>query len=109
MLSKVIYVILGFFLFFIPGYLLSYLFYPDSKDLDSWNRLGVSIGLGALVIALIVVILAQPALRALKAIPFLASIALFCISCMIILIYMHEGISGLTRLFKRTKTHESSE
>lgn len=109
MLVKILYVIFGFLLFFIPGYLLSHILYPNPKDLDFWERIGASIGLGALVITLIVVILAQPAFRALQLVPFLSAILLFCIACGLILIYKARGITGLIKLFKRPKPQEPSK
>lgn len=109
MLVKILYAIFGFLLFFIPGYLLSRILYPKPEDLDFWERIGVSIGLGALIIALIVVILAQPALRALRLAPFLGGVTLFCVFCVGILIFKRKGISGLLKLFKRSKPREPQE
>ena len=69
---NVSYIILGCIVLFVPGFLLSLLFYPRRKDLDFWERVGVSFGFGVLTAVFVAVVVAQPSLKMLKAAPFFA-------------------------------------
>lgn len=110
---EILYLILGILIFFVPGYLLSLLLYPNGKDLDFWERIGASFGLGALVITLIIAILAQPWLRALRLVPFLGAVILFCMACGAFLIYREGGLDralqGLIRPLKSSSNDLAEE
>ncbi|KXB08060.1 hypothetical protein AKJ58_01030 [candidate division MSBL1 archaeon SCGC-AAA385D11] len=96
---EIIYVIFGALIFLVPGYLLSLIIYPGREDLDPWERVGTSIGLGALIVVLTVTLLAQPGIRALQFLPFLAVIVLFCVVC-VFLIYQRGDLDRLSFLLE---------
>lgn len=102
---EILYVILGILVFFIPGYLLSLILYPGREDLDFWERIGTSVGLGALIVVLILTILAQPGIRALEFFPFLASIILFCAVCGFFITY-RRGLDRLLEFLRRAREEE---
>lgn len=70
MLAKIGYVIAGLLLIGVPGFLFSVALYPNRKSLGFWERTGVSIGLGILVVIYEVATLAK--LKSMTLEPFLA-------------------------------------
>lgn len=105
MLTRIIYVLFGIIIFFIPGYLVNAIIYPEPKDMDILKRIGSSIGLSALIITLIIIILAH--IGELKLIPFVIAVLIFCISCIAIQIYIYKGVTGLIKLLRQLKTRKS--
>lgn len=101
-MTEALYVIPGFIAIFAPGFLLGLIFYPGRGDLDFWERVGVSIGLGALAMMFIAVILAQPNLKALRAGPFFGSVAVFSVACAIFT-YWRGSLKWVIRLVHRPK------
>jgi len=87
----VLYVVLGLASVFVPGFLLSLVFFPRHGDLDPWERTGVSFGLGILALAFVAVVLAQPSLKMLEAGPFFGSVFLLSIICLV-LAYWRGGM-----------------
>lgn len=92
MVGKMIWIlnlIVGAVVLLFPGLLLSFLLYPEPESLDFLERIASSLGLSALIDMIIVVILAQSALRALQIVPVLGTIFAFCGICGI-LIFLNE-------------------
>lgn len=81
---EVLYIILGAITILVPGFFLSLLLYPKRDDLDFWERVGVSVGLGVLALILITVVLAQPGLKAMQARPFFGMVAALSVVCITI-------------------------
>ncbi|MEM3420733.1 MAG: hypothetical protein QW835_04825 [Candidatus Hadarchaeum sp.] len=66
MLEAVGYVILGVFLVLLPGFLFSIVLYPKREHLDFWSRVGTSLGLGAMMGALLGYVISIPGLSTLS-------------------------------------------
>lgn len=97
---NVLYIVLGCIVLFVPGFLLSLLFYPRRKDLDFWERVGVSVGLSVLIAVLVVVAVAQPDFKMLKAVPFFGSLLALSVVFAIIA-YWRGGLKWVIGLFER--------
>jgi uncharacterized membrane protein len=104
---EMLYVIPGLISIFVPGFLLGLLFYPGRGDLDFWERIGVSFGLGVLALVFISVILAQPGLKALTAGPFFGSVAALSAVCMIIT-YWRGSLKWVIALVRRPKPKQEA-
>lgn len=70
---------LGLFVLMVPGFLFSLVLYPRRGGLDFWKRMGVSLGLGVLLLIYVGFILAQPGIRMLEAIPFIGAVLAACV------------------------------
>jgi hypothetical protein len=97
---NVLYIILGCIVLFVPGFLLSLLFYPRRNDLDFWERVGVSVGLSVLIAVLIAVAVAQPDFKMLKAVPFFGSL-LALSAVFAIIAYWRGSLKWVIGLFRR--------
>ncbi len=96
---NVSYIILGCIVLFVPGFLLSLLFYPRRKDLDFWERVGVSFGLGVLTVIFVAVAVAQPSFKMLKAAPFFG--LLFALSAVFAVVaYWRGSLKWVIGLFR---------
>ncbi len=95
MLVEIGYVLLGLFILFVPGFLLTLVFYPKVGQLDFWERIGVSAGLGVLVLIYVGVVLAKPEWKMLTLTPFVAVVVAF--SCVFAgIAYWRGGFRVLT-------------
>ena len=99
---NVLYIVLGCIVILIPGFLLSLLFYPKRKDLDFWERVGVSFGFGVLTAVFVAFAVAQPDLKMLRAVPYFSS--LFALSAIFAIIaYWRGSLKWVIALFWRPK------
>jgi len=78
MLDVFAYVFLGLFLLMVPGFLFTLVLYPRREGLDFWERMGVSLGLGVLVLIYLGFVLAQPGLKMLNLAPFVLAVFGIC-------------------------------
>lgn len=95
MLAEIGYILLGLFMLFVPGFLLTLVFYPKPEQLDFWERVGVSAGLGVLVLIYVGIVLARPEWRMLTLTPFVAVVVTFSCVCAGIA-YWRGGFKVLT-------------
>lgn len=95
MLAEIGYILLGLFMLFVPGFLLTLVFYPKLEQLDFWERVGVSVGLGVLVLIYVGVVLAKPEWKMLTLTPFVAVVVAFSCVCAGIA-YWRGGFKVLT-------------
>ncbi len=79
MLDVFVYVVFGLFLLMVPGFLFTLVLYPRRESLDFWERMGVSLGLGVLVLIYLGFVLAQPGLKALTLGPFVLAVFGVCL------------------------------
>ena len=81
MLEVIGYVVLGLILLMVPGFLFSTVLYPKRENLDFWARMGVSLGLGAMLAVITGYAIAMPGVSTLSLEPFVIAtliIVLFC-------------------------------
>jgi uncharacterized membrane protein len=78
MLETLGYILLGLFMLFVPGFLLTLVFYPKPGSLDFWERAAVSLGLGVLTSIYIGVVLARPEWKLLSLAPFTGAVLVVC-------------------------------
>ncbi|KXA94089.1 hypothetical protein AKJ65_05445 [candidate division MSBL1 archaeon SCGC-AAA259E19] len=104
MIESLGYLVLGILVLFVPGFLLSFLLYADKDGLDFWERIGASIGLSALIDALIIAILAHPPLLALRFLPFLGSVVIFCGFCGAVLALRKKSLRAFKSFWIRTES-----
>jgi len=90
MLDIIGYVALGLFLLVVPGFLFSLVLYPKLESLDFWARVGVSLGLGALLLIYVGLFVARPELRMLQFAPFAGVTLALCVA-LAILAYVRGG------------------
>lgn len=79
MLEVPVYVLLGLFVLMAPGFLFSLVLYPRRESLDFWKRMGVSLGLGVLVLIYLGFVLAQPGVKMLTLVPFVLAVFGTCL------------------------------
>lgn len=104
MTIRIGYVLLGILVLFLPGFLLSFILFPKSGKLDVFERIGVSVGMSALIDMIIILILAQPALKLLKTVPVLGSIFGFCAVCVVIMFFKKESFRTFLEFFQRNSS-----
>jgi uncharacterized membrane protein len=109
MLEAIGYVIIGLIMVMLPGYLFSIVLYPGRESLDLWNRVGVSLGLGAMLTVVVGYIIAIPGVSTLSLGSFVAA-ALILSAIMAILGYLRGGlgvisarVNGAPKIFRRQK------
>jgi len=115
MLEAVGYVILGLILILAPGLLLSTLLYPKRDSFDFWKRIGVSLGLGAILAAVVGYVIAMPGVGTLSLGSFV--IATLILSAIIaILSYLRGGlgtifsyIDAAKNVFRRQKAEQEPQ
>jgi uncharacterized membrane protein len=78
MIETIGYILLGLFMLFMPGFLLTLVFFPKPESLDFWERAAVSLGLGVLVLFYIGVVLARPDWKSLRLEPFTGMVLVVC-------------------------------
>ena len=78
MLEELGYIILGLLLLFVPGFLFTLVIYPRLDQLDFWERLAVSGGIGVLVLIYVGVLLARQEWRLLQAAPYIGTVVALC-------------------------------
>jgi len=111
MLEELGYLILGLILLFVPGFLLTLVFYPRLDQLDFWGRLAASAGIGVLVLIYVGVLLARQEWRMLQLAPYLGAVVVIC--CVFgVLAYLRKGfnvpltyVRAVLRVFRRQKPY----
>ena len=99
MLDKIVYVLLGLFILMVPGFLFTLVLYPRRESLDFWERMGVSLGLGVLVLIYLGFVLAQPGLKMLNLVPFV--LALFGVCLLFAFIAFWRGGLEIAMIYER--------
>jgi len=79
MLDVLVYVLLGLFVLMTPGFLFTLVLYPRRESLDFWARMGMSLGLGVLVLIYLGFVLAQPGVKMLTLVPFVLAVFGTCL------------------------------
>jgi len=108
MLDVLAYVLLGLFFLMAPGFLFTLVLYPRRESLDFWGRMGVSLGLGVLVLIYLGFVLAQPGVKMLTLAPFILAVFGVCLLFALVaywrgglevaLIYGHALMRKISRL-----------
>ncbi len=113
-MEAVVYVIAGLILVLVPGFLFSTVLYPKRDSLDLWSRVGVSVGLGAMLAVIVGYIIAMPGVSTLSLGPFvIATLVLSVI--MAALSYLRGGLGvisariGGPKLFRRQRTEQEPQ
>ncbi len=99
MLDKIAYVLLGLFILMVPGFLFTLVLYPRRESLDFWERMGVSLALGVLVLIYLGFVLAQPGLKILTLVPFV--LALFGVCLLFAFIAFWRGGLEIAMIYER--------
>ncbi|MEM2878435.1 MAG: hypothetical protein QXG10_02670 [Candidatus Hadarchaeales archaeon] len=99
MLDAIIYLIAGALLLLVPGFLFSAVLYPKPDGIDIWKRIGISAGLGIMLIIYVAYFLAKPNIRMLEALPFFTSVVGVC-ALLAIIAYFRGGL-GLIPMYLR--------
>ena len=99
MLETLGYIILGLFMLFVPGFLLTLIFFPKPERLDFWERAAVSLGLGVMALFYIGVVLARPEWRLLSLAPFTGAVLILCGFCAVAA-YLRGGFA-VVAIYKR--------
>lgn len=117
MLDIIGYVLLAMFLLIVPGFLFSLVLYPKLGSLDFWTRVGVSLGLGVMLLIYVGFFIAKPELRMLQFAPFVGVTLGLCV-VLSVLAYLRGGaevvlaytraVVGFFRKFRAPKTNQPS-
>ena len=107
MLDVLAYVLFGLFLLMVPGFLLTLVLYPRRESLDFWQRMGVSLGLGVLVLIYLGFVLAQPSLKMLTLAPFV--LAVFGVCLLFALIAYWRGGLEVAIIYERALMRKISK
>ena len=112
MLDVVGYVIMGLILLMVPGFLFSTVLYPKKESLDFWARMGVSLGLGAMLATIVGYAISLPGVSTLSLGPFVIATLIICVA-LGILTYLRGGFgvldtykSGFSKIFRRQKPQQ---
>jgi len=115
MLEAVGYVVLGLVLLMVPGFLFSTVIYPKVENLDFWARMGVSLGLGAMVAAIVGYVISIPGVSTLSLGPFVMTTSIVCV-VLAIIAYLRGGLIILSayaghilKIFRRPKTKQEPQ
>jgi outer membrane biosynthesis protein TonB len=92
MLETAAYILLGLFVIFGPGFLLSLVLFPKPGDFDFWQRVAVSFGLGVMLSIYIGAALSRPQIKALTLLPFTEG-ALILFGVFAVLAYLRGGMA----------------
>lgn len=103
MLEELGYILLGLFMLFGPGFLLTLVFFPKPGDLDFWQRMAVSLGLGVIALFYIGVVLAHPERKLLSLAPFTGAVLAVCGVCAVVA-YLRGGFA-IVGIYKRHLMH----
>lgn len=96
MISELAYLLGGFLIILIPGFLFSITLYPQPRSLDFWERTGVSLGLGVLILLYEVSMLAR--LKSLTLQPFLLSVVVVSVF-LSVGVFLRRGIRAMKEYF----------
>ncbi|KUO39574.1 MAG: hypothetical protein AVW05_04280 [Hadesarchaea archaeon DG-33] len=107
MLDVLAYVLFGLFLLMVPGFLFTLVLYPRKESLDFWQRMGVSLGLGVLVLIYLGFVLAQPGLKMLTLAPFV--LAVFGVCLLFALIAYWRGGLEVAIIYERALMRKISK
>ena len=99
MLDKLGYILLGLFMLFGPGFLLTLVFFPKPGNLDFWERIAVSLGLGVVALFYIGAVLARPEWKLLSLAPFTGAVLVVCGFCAVVA-YLRGGFA-VVGIYKR--------
>jgi len=115
MLEAIGYVIIGLILVVVPGFLFSTILYPKRDRLDFWSRMGISLGLGAMLAAVVGYIIAMPGVSTLSLGPFFIATLILSV-IMAILSHLRGGlwvlsarIAILKNIFHRKKPEQETQ
>jgi uncharacterized membrane protein len=115
MLDIIGYVLLGMFLLIVPGFLFSLVLYPKLENLDFWSRVGVSLGLGVMLLIYVGFFIAKPELRMLQLAPFVGVTMGLCV-VLAILAYLRGGAEvvlvytrAVVRFFRKSRVSKPSQ
>jgi uncharacterized membrane protein len=92
MLDTVAYIMLGLFVIFGPGFLLSLVLFPKPGDFDFWQRVAVSFGLGVMLSIYIGALLSRPQFKLLTLVPFTEA-ALILFGFFAVVAYLRGGMA----------------
>ncbi len=107
MLDVLAYVLFGLFILMAPGFLFTLVLYPRKESLDFWQRMGVSLGLGVLVLIYLGFVLAQPGLKMLTLAPFV--LAVFGVCLLFALIAYWRGGLDVAIIYERALMRKISK
>ncbi|MFB0500812.1 MAG: hypothetical protein ACETWO_06070 [Candidatus Hadarchaeaceae archaeon] len=107
MLDVLAYVLFGLFLLMVPGFLFTLVLYPRKESLDFWQRMGVSLGLGVLVLIYLGFVLVQPSLKMLTLVPFV--LAVFGVCLLFALISYWRGGLEVAIIYERALMRKISK
>lgn len=99
---RIIYLLLGIVILFLPGFLVSFLLYSDTEKLDFWKRIAGSIGLSWLIDMVIVAILAYLSLLDIQFAPHV--ILAFCGVCGVLVFLKGNSRESFIGFWKRGKS-----
>lgn len=92
MLEAIADILLGLFVVFGPGFLLSLVLFPNPGDFDFLKRVAVSFGLGVMLSIYIGAVLSRPQFRALTLAPFTEA-ALILFGFFAVMAYLRKGMA----------------
>jgi hypothetical protein len=92
MLETIADILLGLFVIFGPGFLLSLVLFPKAGDFDFWKRVAVSFGLGVMLSIYIGALLSRPQFKALTLLPFTEA-ALILFGFFAVVAYLRGGMA----------------
>jgi uncharacterized membrane protein len=92
MLETIADILLGLFVVFGPGFLLSLVLFPNPGDFDFLKRVAVSFGLGVMLSIYIGAMLSRPQFRALTLAPFTEA-ALILFGFFAVMAYLRKGMA----------------
>ena len=98
----IVYLVLGIFAFFVPGFLLSFLVF--SEGLDRLERIATSVGLSVLLIMVTLTGLAH--FDSLYLVPFMGAILVFCAVCAVLLFAKKSSWRSFVNFWPQTDTQE---
>jgi len=99
MLETLGYILLGLFMLFMPGFLLTLVFFPKPGNLDFWERVAVSLGLGVIVLFYIGIVLARSEWKLLSLVPSIEVVLVVCGFCAVVA-YLRGGFA-VVAMYKR--------
>ena len=115
MLDIIGYVLLGIFLLMVPGFLFSLVLYPKLGSLDFWARVGMSLGLGVMLLIYVGFFIAKPELSMLQLAPFVGVTVGLC-AVLAVLAYLRGGAEvalaytrAVVGFFRRSRASKPSQ
>jgi len=115
MLDIIGYVLLAMFLLMVPGFLFSLVLYPKLGGLDFWTRVGMSLGLGVMLLIYVGFIIAKPEPGMLQLAPFVGVTLVLC-EVLSALAYLRGGAEvvlaytrAVVRFFRKIRAPKSPQ